>query len=256
MPNGAPVYDWSMLREAVTLQPPDLRGGDGWKTVRDYMLPMPLETADAFYSLVVPENDQKLKLPGIDGDTWWASRNWRTRWCGSTRRRAGRDGPPADGPRAEPGQMYYPASLAGIAGDFLFVLDTMGMVWVWHKDGFYVGRLYHDTGLGQMDDQSIYCEIQSSSIYHDPRTGKVYSMVVDTGTTFHEIALPKTRPLAGERVTLSAGQAAAAKPWDPDGGRRPSGRPARSSPRRRPRIEHGMEGLWFRLPDGRPRARK
>ena len=99
--------------------------------------------------------------------------------------------------------MYYPASLSGIAGDFLFVLNTMGMVWVWHKDGLYLGRLYHDTGLGQMDDQSIYCEIQGSSIYHDPRTGKVYSLVVDTGTTFHEVLLPKVQPLAGQPVIVS-----------------------------------------------------
>ena len=256
LPNGAPVYDWSMLRESVALQPPDLRGGDGWKTVRDYMLPMPLETPDAFYSLVVPENDQKLKLPGIDGDTWWASRNWRTRLVrfdkqtGRPLWAAGRRAPG----RAEPGQMYYPAALSGVAGDFLFILDTMGMVWVWQKDGLYVGRLYHDTALGQMDDQSIYCEIQSSSIYRDPHSGKVYSMVVDTGTTFHEVALPETRPLAGGSVTLSARQAAGAKPWDPDGVA-PTERPAcevffTPTP---PRIDRGMEGLWYRLPDGRPR---
>jgi sugar lactone lactonase YvrE len=256
LPNGAPVYDWSLLRDAVVLQPPDLTGGDGWKTVRDYMLPVPLETADAFYSLVVPENDQKLKLPGIDGDTWWASRNWRTRLVRFDKH-SGRPlwavGRRAPG-RAEPGQMYYPAALAGTAGDALFVLDTMGMVWVWHKDGLYIGRLYHDTGLGQMDDQSIYCEIQSASIYHDPRSGKVYSMVADTGTTFHEVLLPKIQPLVGSTVTVTPQAASQAQPWDPDGVA-PSARPACEvyfTPQP-PKIDGSLDGCWWRLPDGRPR---
>jgi hypothetical protein len=254
--NGAPVYDWSQLRDEVPLQAPDLRGGDGWKTIRGYMLPLPVETAEAFYSLVVPENDQKLKLPGIDGDTWWASRNWRTklvRFDKQTGRPLWAVGRRAPG-RAEPGQMYYPASLSGTAGDFLFVLDTMGMVWVWHKDGLYLGRLYHDTGLGQMDDQSIYCEIQGSSIYHDPRTGKAYSLVVDTGTTFHEVVLPKVARLAGEPVTVSVPQAARARPWDPDGVA-PTQRPTCEAyfAVRPPKIEGELEAQWWRLPDGRPR---
>ncbi len=79
LPNGAPVYDWSQLKDETPLQAPNLKGGDGWKTASECFLPRPLETADAFYSLVAPSTDPKLKLPGIDGDGWWASRNWRTR---------------------------------------------------------------------------------------------------------------------------------------------------------------------------------
>ena len=220
------------------------------------MLDTPRETADAFYSLVVPENDQKLKLPGIDGDTWWASRNWRTklvRFDKQTGRPLWAIGRRAPG-RAEPGQMYYPASLSGVAGDFLFVLDTMGMVWVWHKDGLYVGRMYHDTALGDMDDQSIYCEIQSSSIYHDAQTGKLYSLVVDTGTTFHEISLPKVEPLTGEPLTVTDVQVAQARPWDPDGVA-PTQRPTCEAyyTAQPPKMGGGLDGQWWRLPDGRPR---
>ena len=54
LPSGAPVYDWSQLKEETPLQAPNLNGGDGWKTVSEYNLPRPLETADAFYSLVAP----------------------------------------------------------------------------------------------------------------------------------------------------------------------------------------------------------
>ena len=37
----------------------------------------PVETADAIFSLVKPEPEQPLTLSGIDGQGWWAGRNWR-----------------------------------------------------------------------------------------------------------------------------------------------------------------------------------
>ena len=154
------------------------RGGDGWKTVREYMLHPARGNRGGVLLARGSGVRGEVNLPGIDGDGWWASRNWRTNWCGSKA-----DGPAAVGrrdprpARAAPGQMYYPASLSGVDGDFLFVLNTMGMVWVWHKDGLYVGRLYHDTGMGQADDQAIYGEVQGSTIYHDPHTDKLYSLL-------------------------------------------------------------------------------
>ena len=224
--NGAPVYDWGQLRDEVPLQPPDLRGGDGWKTIRDYMLPMPLETADAFYSLVVPENDQKLKLPGIDGDTWWANRNWRTklvRFDKQTGRPLWAVGRRAPG-RAEAGQMYYPASLSGAAGDFLFVLDTMGMVWVWHQDGLYLGRPISRHGPGTNGRPIDLLRDPGLSIYHDLHADKLYSLVVDTGTTFHEVVLPKVQRFAGEPVTVTVHRLPRPSPgtqtaWPPPSGR-------------------------------------
>ena len=238
------------------MQAPNLNGGDGWKTVSEYNLPRPLETADAYYSLVTPGTNQKLKMPGIDGDGWWASRNWRTklvRFDKQTGRPLWAVGRRAPG-RAEPGEMYYPASLAGADGDFLFVLDTLGMMWVWHKDGLYVGRLYHDTGAGKMDDQSIYGEVQSASIFRDPQTKKLYSLVCAAGASIHEILLPKVERLTGEPVAVTGPQAAQARLWDPDGVA-PSRRPTckvyfASQP---PKIEKGFDDQWWRLPDGQLR---
>jgi hypothetical protein len=55
LPGGVPVYDWSQLRDLVKLQPPDLTGGDGWKKVGLYAMPIPTETPYSFYSMVEPE---------------------------------------------------------------------------------------------------------------------------------------------------------------------------------------------------------
>jgi hypothetical protein len=256
LPSGAPVYDWSQLKEETPLQAPNLNGGDGWKTVGEYNLPRPLETADAFYSLIAPSASQKLKLPGIDGDGWWASRNWRTRlvrFDKQTGRPLWAVGRRAPG-RAEPGEMYYPAALAGADGDFLFVLDTMGMVWVWHKDGLYVGRLYHDTGSGQMDDQSIYGEVQSATIFRDRHMGKLYSLICAAGAGVHEVFLPKAERLAGGPVKVTGAEAAQARPWDPDGVA-PTQRPTCNVyfAARPPEIEKGFDDQWMRLPDGQLR---
>ena len=150
--------------------------------------------------------------------------------------------------------MYYPPRWPGADGDFLFVLDTMGMVWVWHKDGLYVGRLYHDTGAGKMDDQSIYGEVQRAAIWRDRQLGKLYSLVCAAGAGVHEVFLPTVERLAGEPVTVTGPQVAQARPWDPDGVP-PTQRPTCNVyfAARPPEIEKGFDDQWMRLPDGQLR---
>ncbi len=148
--NGAPVYDWSLLRETVRLQPPDFNGGDGTKKVGEVYMAVPLETPDAFYTIAEPAPTKPLRLPGIDGEGWWASRNWRkklVRFDKQSGQPVWAVGRRATG-RAERGQMYNPIMLAGSAGDSLLVADGLTVVWVWHKDGLYLGRLYNDFGAG------------------------------------------------------------------------------------------------------------
>ena len=219
LPNGAPVYDWSELRDLVPLQTPDLNGGDGVKKVDSYSLPTPLETADAYYSLVEPSPQQTLTLPGIDGQGWWASRNWRTKVARFDKKTGvclwavGRRAPG----KVEPGQMYHPAWLAGVAGNALFVTDTLGPLWVWNTDGLFLGNMANDFGSGIQDDKTLYGEIQATAIYTDPKTGKIFSIANDTGAHIHEVILPTTESLNEGTVTLTDAQAASAQSWDPDG---------------------------------------
>jgi hypothetical protein len=219
LPNGAPVYDWSTLRDITPLQAPDLTGGDGLKEIRSYQMPIPLETKDAYYSMVQPASAQPLLLPGIDGQGWWASRNWRTkvaRFDKKTGRVLWAVGRRAPG-KAEPGQMYHPAALAGVAGDAVFVTDTLGPVWVWSTDGLFLGHVYNNFGSGIQDDKTLYGEIQATTVSTDPTTGKIYAIANDTGAHIHEVILPKLTPLAAGTITLSTPQAAQAQAWDPDG---------------------------------------
>ena len=118
------------------------------------------------YALLDPAAPAGLRLPGIDGEGWWASRNWRKKLAawnadGTLKWAAGRRAPG----RAQPGQMYNPMHLSGIARDCLFVSDAMSMTWVWHKDGFYVGRLFHDAGDSTMDENGIYVEMMGNGIH-------------------------------------------------------------------------------------------
>ena len=261
LPNGVPVYDWGRLRDLAPLQAPDLTGGDGAKKVAYVTMPLPLETADAFYSMVNPESEKPLNLPGIDGQGWWAGRNWRTkvaRFDKKTGRCLWAVGRRAPG-RAEPGQMYHPCWLAGVAGDALFVTDTLGPVWVWNTDGLFLGHLYHDFNEGMEDDQVLYGEIQATGIYTDPQTGAIYSLANDTGAHIHEVVLPKTQPVTGGAVTLSAARAAQAQSWDPDGVA-PTEKPAYAlSPVGKTvlpiTIDGSLDGRegWDQTPDGKPR---
>lgn len=219
LPNGAPVYDWSQLRDITPLQAPDLSGGDGTKEVRSYQMPIPLETTDAYYSMVKPEAKKPLLLAGIDGQGWWASRNWRTkvaRFDKETGKAVWAVGRRAPG-KAEPGQMYHPAALAGVEGGAVFVTDTLGPVWVWSTDGLFLGHIYNNFGSGIQDDKTLYGEIQATIVYTDPKTKKIYSIANDTGAHIHEVILPKLTPVVAGTVTLSAPQAAQVVAWDPDG---------------------------------------
>jgi len=225
--NGVPVYDWSMVKAERVLQSPDLQGGDGIKTVRNVEMGIPLEANDGLYALVSPVPGTKLYLPGIDGSGWWASRNWRKKVVkfdkntGEPVWAVGRRAPAV----AEPGQMYHPAALSGIGGDAIFVIDSLGPVWVWHKDGLLIGRLFRDPGHEDSSpDQLLGSEIQSTFIFNDPKTGRIYHLGSGSGVSVHEIKLPDIQHLASTSVTLSSAQAKAAQPWDPDGVT-PSARP-------------------------------
>lgn len=217
--SGAPVYDWSLLRETVQLQPPDFQGGDGIKKVGEVYMAVPLETPEAFYTIVEPGPAKPLRLPGIDGDGWWASRNWRKKLVrfdkqtGKPVWAVGRRAPA----RAERGQMYNPIMLAGAAGDALLVADGLTVVWAWHKDGLYLGRLYNDFGSGVQDANNIYVELQGTEVYTDPKSGKVYSIANDTSASIHEVVLPKTTPIKTGTVNLSQELLARVQPWDPEG---------------------------------------
>jgi len=105
-----------------------------------------------------------------------------------------------------------------------------------------------------MDDQSIYGEVQSATIFRDRQMGKLYSLVCAAGAAVHEVFLPKVRRLAGEPVTVSGEQAAQARPWDPDGVA-PTQRPTCNVyfAARPPKIEKGFDDQWMRLPNGQLR---
>ncbi len=240
LPNGAPVYDWATVEDPAPLTAPDLTGGDGTKMVSSVLMGVPLETPTASYALMEPEAGQKLTLPGIDGQGWWASRNWRTKLArfdpktGQCLWAVGRRAPG----KAEPGQMYHPVALAGEADGALFVSDTLGPVWVWNTDGLFLGHVFHDHYVDPPTaalDQVLYGEIQATLLFRHPKTGKLYHLGAGTESSLHEVTLPKTQPVRGATVTLTAAQATAAQPWDPDGVQ-PLARPTYHAPF----IDHAM----------------
>lgn len=221
LPNGVPVYDWSMVRKTV-LTPPSFVGGDGKKVVSGVDMPMPLTADDGLYAVVKAQSPKNLDLPGIDGSGWWASRNWRNKLVkfdkntGEPLWAVGRRAPGL----AEPGQMYCPISVSGKAGDAIFVADALSVVWVWHTDGLYLGRLFRDHHAGPSDvpvDQELYGEIQSTFVFNDPQSGKAYHVGTGNETRIHELIMPAVQRLPAVTVTLSAENAKAARPWDPDG---------------------------------------
>src|SRR5208283_2549132 len=114
----------------------------------------------------------------------------------------------------ERGQMYHPAALSGVAGGADNVIDTLGPMWVWNRDGLFLGHVFHDFGEGVQDDQTLYGEIQATTVYADPTSGKIHSIANDTGAHIHEIILPKLTPILAGTVTLTADQASTAQPWD------------------------------------------
>jgi FlgD Ig-like domain len=218
LPNGAPLYDWSTL---VALEPalhwPSFTGGDGRKTVARVWPGREIRDGASLYTIAAPDCAQPLKLPGIDGDGWWAGRNWRKKICrfdlatGQCRWAVGRRAPGV----AERGQMYNPISLAGVAEDAVFAADAMAVVWVWDADGLYLGRLYNGPDDKKPDQDSMYVEMQGANVIR--HLGRTWLMANDCGTSVHEVHLPKRQAVAGGTVAVSAAQAAQAVAWDPDG---------------------------------------
>jgi hypothetical protein len=254
LPTGAPVYDWGQMRDTVKWQLPDLTGGDGWKRVQMCNMALATQTESGAYALLEPEYAQKsrgdgkpLVLPGIDGNGWWASRNWRTKVArfdaqGRCLWAVGRRAPG----RASPGQMYHPCHLAGVAGGAVFVTDTLGPVWVWSQDGLYLGRLFHDYQSGIEDDQVLYGETQATGVFTDPATGHIYSVANDTGAHIHRVILPTLTPLTAPAVRLTAALAAGITAWDPDG-KIPTERPEYTAlyTRNPPEIERNFNAFWL-----------
>ena len=221
LPSGAPVYDWSMLQKTV-LKPPSFAGGDGSKVVSGVDMPMPLAADDGLYAVVKAGSQKPLDLPGIDGSGWWASRNWRNKLVkfdkksGEVLWAVGRRAPGL----VEPGQMYCPISVSGKGGDAIYVADALSVVWVWHTDGLYLGRLFRDHHAGPSDvpvDQELYGEIQSTFVFTDPQSGKNYHVGTGNESRVHELIVPAVQRLPGTTVTLTPEDATAAQPWDPDG---------------------------------------
>ena len=237
--NGAPLLDWADVEITTdNLRLPDFRGGDGTKEPRGVTVLDETEKDGIRYALLDPVKPDGLRLPGIDGDGWWASRNWRKKvgaWNadGTLRWVAGRRAPG----RAQPGEMYNPMMLFGVARDCLFVSDAMSMTWLWHKDGLYVGRIFPDTGEGKMDDTGIYVELMGNHLHE--HGGKVYTLVNDTACAVHEVLIPPFTPISGRAVRLTPKDAAA--PWDPDGPD-PARKPLYRAPRRSPGTQMAPDG--------------
>jgi len=216
--NGVPIYSWALLEDMAYRQMPRFNGGDGWKTVSrvndDWV---PIEAEGAEYTLIDPATSLDLNLPSLDH--FWADRNWRKRIAkfeGATGKflwAVGRRAPA----RAVPGEMYNPFGIS-FSHDTIFAADVLGMVWLWSKDGLYLGRLLHDAEPGRpWDEFAIHAEIQGPvTLFTNEATGKLMMIVNDTGAHVYEVTLPTLEPLTPATVTLTSEAAALALPWDPD----------------------------------------
>ena len=218
LPNGAPVYDWSMLQDLALRQMPSFNGGDDWKRVtrvNDEWIP--LEVDGAVYSLLDPVTDIELNLPSLDH--FWADRNWRKkiakfdRDTGKFLWAVGRRAPA----RVIPGEMYNPYGIS-VSHETVFAADVLGMVWTWSTDGLYLGRLLRDAEPGRTwDEFAVHVEIQGPvTLFTNASTGKLYMIVNDTGAHVYEVTLPTLQSLAPVTVNITPQMTAAARPWDPD----------------------------------------
>ena len=219
LPTGVPVYDWADLQEVATLAVPDFAGGDGWKNpvLGAYVTGLNI-AGGSIFAFAEPVAPVPIKLGGIDGDGWWASRNWRLtplRFDPKTGKPAwlklGRRAPG----KAKPGEMYYPREICASIDGFVFVPDTFSQMWVWTDTGLYVGKLYHDPSDGIHDADSIFTELVGAWAYKID--GKVYACTGDHGVSVHEVTLPKLQKVDAGTVTITPEITAAARPWDPDG---------------------------------------
>src|SRR5262249_3151533 len=147
------------------------------------------------YTFAQPQSVVPLDLPGFDGPGWWASRNWRQTVLAFDAvtgkplwRKLGRRAPNL----AQPGEMYYPIMTAGEVDGFVYVPDTVDQMWVWTKDGLFLGRLYHERWEGIFDANTVYIELLAGFVYKD--NGKTYVMAGDHGVSVHEVTLPTLVP--------------------------------------------------------------
>jgi hypothetical protein len=230
--DGVPVYDWSDLVKVVTPRAPAWNGGDGYKNPTGIALLDGMKIADgSLYIKADARIKTRPRLTGIDGDGWWASRNWRM----SPMKFDLKTGAPAWlklGSRASgvarPGQMYYPGwGIAGPLDGIIYVADTLSQVWMWTDDGLYLGAPYNNgfqSGSGKpvFDANGVHVELIGVHVYKVD--GKTYILAGDHGVSVHEVHIPKLTPLDAGTLTLTPAMAAAAEPWDPDGpppGKRP-----------------------------------
>lgn len=219
LPNGAPVYDWSMLQDLATHQMPSFAGGDGSKIItRVEYDSVSVHDAGAAYALIDPQTDSTLHLPSLDH--FWADRNWRKRIAkfdaatGKFLWAAGRRAPS----RARPGEMYNPFGISA-SHNAIFAADVLGMVWVWSADGLYLGRLLNDAEPGRTwDEYAIHAEVNGPvMLYTNASTGKLYMIINDTGAHVYEVRLPAINTLPPSSVTLLPEMAGSSRKWDPDG---------------------------------------
>ncbi|NQT20196.1 MAG: hypothetical protein HQ592_10870, partial [Planctomycetes bacterium] len=217
--SGVPVYNWADLREEVTLAVPRFAGGDGWKNpVLGAFLTGLDFSGDSIFAFAEPVAPVPIKLGGIDGDGWWASRNWRRTPLRSDAKtgtpawlKLGRRAPG----KAKPGEMYFPREICANIDGFVFVPDTISQTWIWTDTGLYVGKVYNDPTERIHDANSIFIELVGAWVYKID--GKVYACAGDHGVSVHEVILPKLREVDGGIVIITPEIAAAARPWDPDG---------------------------------------
>jgi len=219
--NGVPIYDWSKIEKVTDLRIPSFAGGDGdsdRKVKRVNARTIAIDGEEA-RTLLEPEPAVRQHLSGIDGDGWWASRNWRItpetfslktgnpKWLKLGRRAPG---------HARPGEMYYPNQSAGSSHGVEFYADTLSQVWAWTDDGLYLGPVYNDNaGANHFDQNSIFVELVGAFVYD---TGdKTYLLGGDHGIMVHEIHFPQMLRIKSDVVALTPSQSSAAKPWDPDG---------------------------------------
>ncbi len=227
LPDGVPIYDWADVKTIARLKVPSYVSGRGaWKGGASTTL-SELNMRGGGYNLwsqprMAP--GVNLMLPGIDGDGWWASRNWRNSpmrfndagipaWLKLGRRASG---------MAKPGEMYYPWTVETDINGFCFVNDCISQTWVWTDHGLYIGHLYHDPRKQIRDGNSVF--VESIGGYTYKIHGKVYNFMGDHGVFVHQVLLPKLTPIHGGTIVVTPTMAAAARSWDPDGpppGKRP-----------------------------------
>ena len=226
-PDGVPVYDWSDVSDLATLQVPSYVGGDGgWKGGASTYLSQISSSAGMWdiFSEPILAPGLNLHLPGIDGDGWWASRNWRNSPMRFDARgkpawlKLGRRAPA----KAAPGEMYYPRNISADIGGDCFVDDTFAQTWLWTDAGLFLGRLYHEPYEQIHDGNGVF--IESTGCYAYKINGKIYACIGDHGVFVHRVTIPALTTVDGGVIYLRPETAASAIPWDPDGpppGKRP-----------------------------------